>query len=164
MTELSIIQKDILESANARGNGAVLPFPGDMKIKGGAVNKVLASLASKGLIEQRGEDYIITNLGRESIGADIIEAEFIDMVKIQEKVGNPSNPVISDKLPKGKLGSMLTLLKREKGATITELMEATAWQKHSVRGAMSGQLNKKYGLKAEKIATRNEETVYHINY
>ena len=49
-----------------------------MRIKGGEVNKVLGSLASKGLIEQKGDDYIITNLGGEAIDADIIGNEFTD--------------------------------------------------------------------------------------
>jgi len=31
-----------------------------------------------------------------------------------------------------------------------------------VRGAISGQLKKKYSLKIEQIATQNDETVYHI--
>jgi len=74
-------------------------------------------------------------------------------------------PIPSDKTgktPKGKLGDMLALLKREEGATVTDLMEATGWQKHSVRGAMSGQLKTKYGLIIQKIATKGEETVYQI--
>ena len=67
------------------------------------------------------------------------------------------------KTPKGKLGDMVALLKRLEGVTVTALMESTGWQKHSVRGAISGQLKKKYGFKIEQIVTKeNEETVYKI--
>jgi hypothetical protein len=48
--------------------------------------------------------------------------------------------------PKGKLGDLVSLLRRPGGATIAELSAATGWQAHSVRGAMSGALKKKLGL------------------
>jgi len=38
---------------------------------------------------------------------------------------------------RGKLGAMVALLRRECGASIAEMMAATGWQAHSVRGAMS---------------------------
>ena len=48
--------------------------------------------------------------------------------------------------PKGKLGAVIALLRRSEGAQVEELMAATGWQAHSVRGAMSGALKKKLGL------------------
>jgi len=48
--------------------------------------------------------------------------------------------------PKGKLGAMINLLRRPEGAQVGELMAATGWQAHSVRGAISGALKKKLGL------------------
>ena len=44
---------------------------------------------------------------------------------------------------------VLDLLKRAEGATLKEIMSATAWQAHSVRGFLSGSLGKKMGLKIE---------------
>ncbi len=41
---------------------------------------------------------------------------------------------------------LIELLKRPKGATITEMVTKTGWQAHSVRGAISGALKKKLGL------------------
>ena len=48
--------------------------------------------------------------------------------------------------PKGKLGTLVGLLERPQGATIEAMTEATGWQAHSVRGAMSGSLKKAMGL------------------
>lgn len=45
-----------------------------------------------------------------------------------------------------KLDTILTLLKRPKGATLEEMMEATGWQRHSVHGTLSGTIKKKRGL------------------
>jgi hypothetical protein len=41
---------------------------------------------------------------------------------------------------------MIALLKQPKGASIDQLAEATGWQRHSVRGALSGAIKKRLGL------------------
>lgn len=55
-----------------------------------------------------------------------------------------------------KLATLIAMLRREGGATINEMAEATAWKVHSVRGALSGILKKKLGLTitSEKVAGR----------
>lgn len=39
--------------------------------------------------------------------------------------------------PGGKLGQIVTMLERPEGATLADLMAATGWQAHSVRGVLS---------------------------
>ena len=48
---------------------------------------------------------------------------------------------------RGKTGRVLELLQRPGGATLRQLIAATQWQAHSVRGFLSGALKKKMGLK-----------------
>lgn len=48
--------------------------------------------------------------------------------------------------PSSKLGRLLTLLRREEGSTVAEMVKATGWQPHSIRGALSGTIRKKLGL------------------
>lgn len=45
-----------------------------------------------------------------------------------------------------KLALISALLRRPEGATLEQMVAATGWQAHSVRGAMSGALKKKQGL------------------
>jgi hypothetical protein len=60
-----------------------------------------------------------------------------------------------------KQGTMIKLLKRSGGATIDEMSKTTGWQRHSVRGVMSGVLKKRLEL---SIASEKEERgrVYRI--
>ena len=61
-----------------------------------------------------------------------------------------------------KLGALITALRRPDGATIPELMQATGWQAHSVRGAMSGNLKKKLNLKIVSEVIEGRGRVYRI--
>ena len=51
---------------------------------------------------------------------------------------------------------LIEMLRTEGGATIDEIVEATNWQAHTARGAMSGALKKKLGLTitSEKVDGR----------
>lgn len=50
----------------------------------------------------------------------------------------------------GKLAELLKLVRRKTGASIEEMVSATGWQAHSVRGAISGTLRKRLGLPVER--------------
>jgi hypothetical protein len=61
-----------------------------------------------------------------------------------------------------KQATMIKLMKRPGGATIDEMAKTTCWQRHSVRGMMSGVLKKRLGL---SIASEKGERgrVYRIS-
>lgn len=63
---------------------------------------------------------------------------------------------------KSKQQQMIALLSRPEGASIAELMEATGWQQHTVRGAMSGTLKKRLGLQIESVKTEGADRTYRI--
>ena len=57
---------------------------------------------------------------------------------------------------------VLGLLKRSGGVTAKELMKATGWQPHSVRGFLSGTIRKKMGLAVISAKGENGERSYSI--
>ena len=57
---------------------------------------------------------------------------------------------------------VLELLRRPTGATLAELMEATGWQAHSVRGFLSGTLGKKMGLKVDSTKRPDGDRSYSV--
>lgn len=61
-----------------------------------------------------------------------------------------------------KLETLIALLRSKKGATIEELVDATGWQAHSVRGAISGALKKKRSLKVISEPFEGRGRVYRI--
>jgi hypothetical protein len=61
-----------------------------------------------------------------------------------------------------KTAQVLDLVKRSGGATLNELMKATGWQAHSVRGFLSGALGKKMGLRVTSTKAADEERRYSV--
>ncbi len=62
-----------------------------------------------------------------------------------------------------KKAEVLELLRRPIGATLQEIMRATRWQAHSVRGFVSGTLGKKMGLKVESFKTPEGDRAYRVS-
>ena len=74
----------------------------------------------------------------------------------QLKPKKPTKPIT-------KIGTLVHLIKRSRGATLAELQKATGWQAHSVRGAISGTLRKKLGLAVTVDETEKRGRFYCIS-
>jgi hypothetical protein len=61
-----------------------------------------------------------------------------------------------------KQAQLIAMLKRAKGASIDEIVEAFDWQPHTVRGAIAGALKKKLGLDVRSEKDEKRGRVYHI--
>src|ERR1035438_9367466 len=61
-----------------------------------------------------------------------------------------------------KKDAVLALLRRENGATLADLMTATGWQAHSVRGFISGTVRKQLGLTMVAVRRNDGASAYHV--
>jgi hypothetical protein len=64
--------------------------------------------------------------------------------------------------PRSKQDLVIQMLRQEGGATLLELSAATGWQRHSIRGAISGGLKKKLGLAVTSTRIDGRGRVYAI--
>lgn len=190
MPKLTDTQLVILSAAAQRQDGAVLPLLKSLKIKGRAVTKALESLRKKGLLEEQpaapdmdawreAEDgrrmmLVITEAGLlASDGGPDGKPDQEPAVKkrqLKKRRGRAEKKAVTSKSKKSpptvrqgtKQALLIDLLKRKKGATIDEAVEAMGWQPHSVRGAISGALKKRLGLTVESQVTKDRGRTYRI--
>lgn len=61
-----------------------------------------------------------------------------------------------------KLSKVIALLSQPEGVTLEEIVKATGWQKHTVRGAMSGALKKKHNYVITSTKADGGARIYKI--
>jgi hypothetical protein len=169
MTKLSPTQQRILEAASTQPKADVREQMQDMKSPA-IRDKVVESMLKNGLIiedpDSNGVVYIISEAGFAAIGqakpaANTEEAapeasEDEKPAKVKKAKKEPSEKKVS------KQQTLITMLQREEGATLAQMMEATGWQKHSLHGAMAGGLKKKLGYNITSSKEDGKDRVYRI--
>ena len=179
MTKLSDTQLVILTSAAQRPGHLALPLPSNLR--GGAATKVVGAMIAKGLLAEvyadkgdplwhengdgRGMTLVATDAGLAAIGIEpeaadsaptgADEAPSVDAATDTGKGGEPA-PKARTTRTGTKQAMLIDMLRAETGATIDEIVAATGWLPHTVRGAMAGALKKKLGLEvtSEKVEAR----------
>ena len=183
MSKLTDTQLVILSAASQRKDGTLLPFPKSIKLNKGALSSVLNSLLKQGLIKEQpakvGEPHwredkdqkltlVMTEKGMKAVGTEPGAVDFAEanapkasMQKPAAKAGKKSQAE-SNPAKGTKQALLVDLLKRKTGATIEDVIKATGWQAHSVRGAISGTLKKKLGLTVDSKIVEGRGRVYQI--
>ena len=64
--------------------------------------------------------------------------------------------------PRSKSAVLVKMLMSKRGVTIDEMIVATGWQAHSVRGFLAGTLRRRYGLKANVIEAKGGKRRYRV--
>lgn len=166
-TEISATQTEILVAASTR-DGIAFPFP--ERLKGGAVNMTAKSMLGKGLLQEvEWLPSMGTPMFRETGDGHGVTLEATDdglmavghLLDENEESDEPEKPIIPKdvKVRSGsKNQTLIEMVRRENGATLREIMDATGWQKHTVRGAISGFLKKKMGMNVESTKVDGERT------
>ena len=168
--QLSETQRQILTAACERRGGCVLPLTADLK--GGAVPIVLKSLLSKGLIAEapakgsepvwRTSDKCVPLVLKATRAA--YQALGIEKPKSSCCVDESAPSEVRAKARRAdtKQALLIGMLQRPEGATVAEVVAATGWQPHTVRGAISGALKKRLGLTVTSEEDEERGRVYRV--
>ena len=154
MTDLSPTQRRILEAASKQPKHDIREHMLD--IKSPAIrDKVLQSMLKHGLVvedpDADGVAYIVSEAGFAAISTP---APATPIAKSSKEKLNPDQPTRTTKKD-----MMISLLRQ--GATISQMMNKTGWQKHSVHGALAN-LKKNDGLAITNSQTEGNERIYSI--
>lgn len=185
-TRLNDTQLVILSTAASREDHLALPLSKSLSLDDPGTKKAITALIKKGLIEEApvmpdapswhvddgapmGLKLTDAGIGALGLGE---ETSGTDDDAPAEKAAKPRAPrkPASKRAASGqkqagaktKADGVITLLKRKSGATITDLMQATGWQAHSVRGFISGTLKKRMGMAVTSGKPTNGERRYRI--
>jgi hypothetical protein len=85
--------------------------------------------------------------------------------KIRSAIDRPTKqvpPPAAPGLTKTKSAAIIALLRSKRGATIQDLMQATNWQAHSIRGFLAGSLSKRHGLAVSSEKPDGKDRRYRI--
>jgi hypothetical protein len=74
----------------------------------------------------------------------------------------PEHQPIAASTKATKASIILELLKRDQGATLQHMQDATGWQAHSLRGFLSATVKKQMALNLERTLCADGTSSYHI--
>lgn len=84
------------------------------------------------------------------------------VVAIREHAAKTASPKLPSQRAGTKQAQIIAMLQRPEGASVAEIVAATAWQAHSARGVISGVLKKKLGLLVGSTKEDGRGSVYRI--
>jgi hypothetical protein len=177
---ISTTQYDILEHAIDHHGGQIVWFPDN--VKGGARQKVIQGLFNKALITRDGQDnYFVAAEGYVALGRDVPapttthpDPEVEAAVSAAEANWTQEKQTVAQRLLKvgvegkprnrenSKQATVMQMLQRPEGATISQICAATGWQAHTVRGTFAGAFKKKLGLNLTSDKADGGERIYRI--
>ena len=187
MTKLSDTQALILSAAAQREDRIALPLP--ESLRGGAAAKMVGAMLAKGFLQEvdadlrkgelvwretgdgHGVTLVATDAGLGAIGIEPEDANPApagatdaptEQSAPEAATGTETAPKARTPREGTKQATLITMLRAPDGATIEEIMAATGWQSHTVRGAMAGALKKKLGLEVTSEKVENRGRVYRL--
>lgn len=168
MTKLTDLESILLSTAARRSTGSLLPAPETVSGAGARLTKTIAGLLKRGLAEERETNdklaihrvdgdvayaLYITDAGNAAIGIASGDGGVEATEAPAPSPGTPETPRVT------KGSTILTLLGREEGATLADMIAATSWLPHTTRAALTGLRKKGHVLEKSK---RGDQTCYRI--
>lgn len=143
-------QTAILEAAADRPDGNIEPLPANLR--GGARTKVIEGLIARNLVAGTPGQYLLTDAGYAAVGKQRPAASDVQNLDAIPRTIRPGT----------KLAGLIDSLRQPGGATVNQIMAATQWQAHTVRGAISGMLRKKLGYNVVSEKGVDGDRLYRI--
>jgi len=159
--KLTDTQSKLLHAAAHHPEHLLIDFPANLK--GGARLKVLTALQNSGCIhlQDKTDDgairFAITAVGYGALGLQMPQAV---LTPAAAPAAQPASPPVTREGTKQ--ATLIGLLRRPEGATLGQMVDATGWQSHTVRGTLAGALKKKLGLTIVSAKTTGAERTYRI--
>lgn len=176
MTKLTDTQTIIISAGAQRPENVALPLP--KGLAGAAAKMAVTKMIEHGWLQEvdanlrrneplwretgdgHGTTLVVTDAGLLAIGIEPVVVKTV--AAIREHAAKAPAPKPPSQRAGTKQAQIIALLERPEGATIAEIVAATAWQAHSARGLISGVLKKKLGLAVGSIKEDGRGSVYRI--
>ena len=183
MNTPSDTQSLILSRAATRPGNLALPLPEGLV--GAAAKMVVGKMIARGWLEEveanlrrnepmwretgdgHGTTLIATAAGLEAIGIEPLAASAVASARKAKPKPEPVQMPDAAAKPVAiragtKQAQIIAMLQRPEGATVAEMVEATGWLAHTVRGSISGALKKRLGLPISAEKDKGRGTVYRL--
>jgi len=176
MTKLTETQTIILSAGAQRPDNIALPLP--KGLAGAAAKMAVTKMIEHGWLQEvdanvrkgeplwretgdgHGTTLVVTDAGLLAIGIEQVVVKTV--VAIREHAAKTASPKLPSQRAGTKQAQIIAMLQRPEGASVAEIVAATAWQAHSARGVISGVLKKKLGLLVGSTKEDGRGSVYRI--
>ena len=176
MTKLTETQTIILSAGAQRPENIALPLP--KGLAGAAAKMAVTKMIERGWLQEvdanlrrneplwretgdgHGTTLAVTDAGLLAIGIEPVVVKAV--AAIREHAAKMPAPKPPTQRAGTKQAQIIAMLQRPEGATIAEIVAATAWQAHSARGVISGVLKKKLGFSISSEKEGGLTVVYRI--
>ena len=179
MLKLTDTQNLILSRAATRPGNLAMPLPDGLH--GAAARKVVTMMTDRGWLEEVDADHrkgeplwretgdghgttlVATASGLEAIGIEPVVAQVTAAVrKARTQKAAPSACDTPAQRAGTKQAQVIEMLQRPDGASIKDIVAATAWLPHTARAVISSALKKRLGLPVISQKEPGRGTVYRL--
>lgn len=168
MTKLTDMQLVLLSTAAGRPDGSLLPPAESLGARADRIRRAVEALIKKGLAGEiavsdaarswrSAHDVLygvaINDAGRAAIAVEVTASPAAETAVVAEPQSVPAPAAVS------KIGQVLDLMRRDDGATLTEMVTLTGWLPHTTRAALTGLRKKGHAITK---TDRAGSTAYHV--
>jgi hypothetical protein len=175
-TKLTETQTLILSAGAQRPENIALPLP--KGIVGAAAKMTVTKMIERGWLQEvnanlrkgeplwretgdgHGTTLVVTDAGLLTIGIEPVVVKTV--LAIRNRAAETPAPKVPAIRAGTKQATLIAMLRAPEGASMEEIMAATGWLSHTIRGALSGALKKKLGLEVSSEKDEVRGRVYKL--